>query len=54
MKKVLIGVSVVLVIFIVWFFIYLPYSSDRKWNYGYAKPPYKVSPRLPRSIRRSS
>ncbi|TRZ75249.1 MAG: peptidase M19 [Deltaproteobacteria bacterium] len=44
MKKVLIGVSVVLVMFIVWFFIYLPYSSDRKWNYGYAKPPYKVSP----------
>jgi membrane dipeptidase len=44
MKKVFIGVSVVLVMFIVWFFIYLPYSSDRKWNYGYAQPPYKVSP----------
>jgi membrane dipeptidase len=44
MKKVLIGVGVVLVMFIVWFFIYLPSSVDSKWNYGYAHPPYKVSP----------
>ena len=44
MKKIFIGVGVVFVMFIVWFFIYFPSICDHKWNYGYAKPPYKVSP----------
>ncbi len=44
MKKVLVGVCVLLAIFIFVFFIYLPSSLDNKWNSGYAHPPYKASP----------
>lgn len=44
MKKVLIGIGGLLVLFIVLLFIYLPSFVDNRWNYGYAKPPYKVSP----------
>lgn len=44
MKKVLISAAVLMVAFIFVFFIFLPYFIDSKFNYGYAKPPYKVSP----------
>jgi membrane dipeptidase len=44
MKKVLIITAVLLIAFIFGFFIYLPSFVDSKFNYGYAKPPCKVSP----------
>ncbi len=44
MKKLLIGVFVLLSVFIIAFFIVLPRVIDIKYNYGCAKPPYKVSP----------
>ncbi|TAL34762.1 MAG: peptidase M19 [Spirochaetes bacterium] len=44
MRKVLIGLGVVIALFILVFFIYLPADLDGKWNYGYTKGPYKVSP----------
>ena len=44
MKKVLIGFSVLIVLSIIAFFTYLPSFVDSEYNYGFAQPPYKVSP----------
>ena len=44
MKKVLSVIGVLIVMAGLGFFFYLPSYVDGKWNYGYAQPPYKVSP----------
>ena len=45
MKKVSIGIGVLFTLCIFAFFFYLPTSFDKRSNYAYKKPPYKVSPK---------
>lgn len=44
MKKALNVIGVLIVLAGLVFFFYLPSYVDEKWNYGFAQPPYKVSP----------
>lgn len=43
MKKAFFVVGVLLAAGVAFYFLFFPTYIDRKWNYGFAQPPYKVS-----------
>lgn len=48
MKKVIVGLGLLCIVGIVSYFLFFPAYADRQWNYGFARPPYQVSPEAER------